>query len=35
MKHLKITSVLLSVAICMSFVMAPVLVTADETETED
>ena len=32
MKHLKITSILLSAAICMSFVMTPVMVTADETE---
>ena len=35
MKHLKIISVLLSVAICMSFVMTPVLVTADETEAPE
>ena len=32
MKHLKITSVLLSAAMCVSFVMAPVGVFADETE---
>jgi len=31
-KHLKITSVLLSVAMCMSFVMTPVTSVADETE---
>ncbi|WP_295095015.1 leucine-rich repeat protein, partial [Ruminococcus sp.] len=35
MKHLKITSVLLSAAICMSFVMTPVMVTADETEVPE
>ena len=32
MKHIKITSVLLSVAMCVSMVMAPVSVIADETE---
>lgn len=32
MKHVKIMSVLLSVAMCMSLVMAPVCVFADETE---
>ena len=32
MKHIKITSVLLSVAMCASFVMTPVSVFADETE---
>ena len=32
MKHLKITSVVLSVAMCMSFVMTPVTAVADETE---
>lgn len=35
MKHLKIASVLLSAAICMSFVMTPVMVTADETEVPE
>ena len=35
MKHLKITSVLLSAAICMSFVMTPVSVIADETEASE
>ena len=35
MKHLKITSVFLSAAICMSFVMTPVMVTADETEVPE
>ncbi len=35
MKHLKITSFLLSAAICMSFVMTPVMVTADETEVPE
>ena len=32
MNHLKITSVFLSVALCMSFVMTPVTAVADETE---
>ena len=32
MKHIKITSVLLSVALCMSFVMTPVTAVAAETE---
>ena len=32
MKHLKVTSVLLSAAMCMSMVMTPVSVFADETE---
>ena len=35
MKHLKITSVLMSVAMCMSFVMTPVSVLADETEAPE
>ena len=32
MKYLKFVSFLMAVAMCMSFVMTPVLVTADETE---
>ncbi len=35
MKHLKITSILLSVAMCMSFVMTPVTSVADETEAPE
>ncbi len=35
MKHLKITSILLSVAMCMSFIMTPVTSVADETEAPE
>ena len=34
MKHLKITSIILSVSMCMSMIAAPVSVFADETPTE-
>ena len=35
MNHLKITSILVSVAMCMSFVMTPVTAFADETEAPE
>ena len=34
MKHLKIASVLLSVSMCMSLIVTPVSVFADETPSE-